>query len=42
MEKFRKTSRRTPANFTEHEAVYHKICVSEYKAQKLQRAMKRN
>ena len=28
--------------FTEHEAVYHKICVSEYKAQKLQRAMKRN
>ena len=28
--------------FTEHKAVYHKSCVSEYNAQKLQRAMKRN
>ena len=28
--------------FKEHKAVYHKSCVSEYKAQKLQGAMKRN
>ena len=28
--------------FTEHKAVYHKSCVSEYNAQKLQRAMQRN
>ena len=28
--------------FTEHKAVYHKTCVSEYNAQKLQHAMKRN
>ena len=28
--------------FTEHKAVYHKSCVSEYNAQKLQREMKRN
>ena len=28
--------------FREHKAVYHKSCVSEYNAQKLQRAMKRN
>ena len=28
--------------FKEHKAVYHKSCVLEYKAQKLQGAMKRN
>ena len=28
--------------FTEHKTVYHESCVSEYNAQKLQRAMKRN
>ena len=28
--------------FTEHKAVYHKSCVSEYNAQKLQRSMKGN
>ena len=28
--------------FSEHKAIYHKICVSEYNAQKLQRAMEKN
>ena len=44
--KFRKTPqkkfRELPQIFTKHKAVYHKSCVSEYNAQKLQRAMKRN
>ena len=28
--------------FTEHKAVHHESCVSEYNAQKLQRGIKRN
>ena len=28
--------------FSEHKAIYHKSCVSEYNAQKLQRAMEKN